>query len=381
MPAERTTSERGISRLLGVAQDAVGSLRRASLLSLLLEGDLSSIFPGDPTGGFYVATPALFDHQGNLVRYVNDPENEHAFWTFFLDRFSENPFCKLIPIRKANDRIDRMLLVLSGSAFQGCREGDPPRSGLSASLGGFSSIFSGLVDQAMVSGGKVRCPSVWWKGEDRSRTVNGFWLWGGGSPLPSGLYGTQESSGDLRGKKILVADTLLVRALGRWMGFETPSLWHSTGDVDTDLGEKMRQVEKWARSGASKIVLHLEGFDMASHRKESERKVRFLERVDREVFTRLEEWLGAGLLTSVGITSDHQSSPLTGNHESGPVPALLVLRSGSSPGGGKRTLRMTERNARPCPLLPVDHWILSPFRCGQGVANQIGGKDLCLASS
>lgn len=384
VPAGRTTSERGIARLLDVSARESDSLPRASLLSLLLDQESLTAPFLPPRKWFFLATPVLCDTGGRLARYVNDPESEHDFWTGFLEKLPVNPSFGLFPLRKENHRISRMLLALSFLPPAGRREGSPPRSGLDRSEGGdFPEFREVLGPQEGLADG-----SFAWRLDDPSRAVNQIWLWGGGPPLTAGQE-SRAGEGNLKtGQGVLVGDALLVRALGLWKGYRAAPLVRSTGDVDTDLGEKMNEVIRAVRSGAGKVVLHLEGFDMASHRRNSPEKIRFLERADREVFAPILAWLRTGLLTSVRVTSDHQSSPGSGNHEPGPVPALFCHRTegineeaqkwtGGPPGGS----RMTETAALDRPLVPVDEWNKWPFRFDNGLALQNGGKDLCLASS
>jgi 2,3-bisphosphoglycerate-independent phosphoglycerate mutase len=386
MPAERTTSERGIARLLGGDDTGSGSLQRASLLSLLPGGDEK----GDGSAcWFFLATPVLFDRERRLVRYVNDRDREHAFWTDLLDRFPKDPSCRLRPVRKADGRIDRMLLALSCPPSPDRCEGSPPRLGLSESSSGFSPAFSDLLRRTPGFEDFAQEGAPEGSRKKPEREINGLWLWGGGRSLVSGRGARDKWELQTTGGRWLVGDTLLVRALGLWFGYRSVPLLNSTGDVDTDLGEKMAEVLRRIREGASRIVLHLEGFDMASHRRDSPGKIRFLERVDREVFGLLEKWLEAGLLTSVRITSDHQSSPVSGNHESGPVPALFVHRNGSEGFGGltgrgvstPSVFRMTEKDSLSCPLVPVAEWNGWLDRYAKERGNLNGGKDLCLALS
>ena len=386
MPAERTTSERGIARLLGGDDTESGSLKRASLLSLLSgveeEGDGSACW-------FFLVTPVFFDRERRLVRYVNDRDREHLFWTRILDRFPDDPSCRLRPLRRGDGRIERMLLALSCPPSPDRCEGSPPRLGLSESFCGFSPAFSDLLRRT------PGFENFFQEGPREGirmgpgHEINGLWLWGGGPSLLSEREARDKRESQTPGRRWLVGDTLLVRALGLRFGYRSTPLRNSTGDVDTDLAEKMAAVLWGIREGASRIVLHLEGFDMASHRKDSPGKIRFLERVDREVFGPLEKWLDAGLLTSVRITSDHQSSPVSGNHESGPVPALLIHRNGSEGfaglpgkgGGGPSVFRMTEKDSLSCPLVSVAEWNGWLDRYEKERANLNGGKDLCLALS
>ncbi len=348
------SSERGIARLLGLSPRESGALSRGGLLSLLT-GDPS------PSEGFFLATPVSFGKDGRLLRYVNPREAEDAFWTALLKRVNGDEPWRFLPVPGVGGRIDRMLLSLP--RWSGGDAGHPPRRGASreesASVPGFSEWLSGIL------------PPSFSDSSDPERRVDGLWLWGGGrAPV-------REVPSE-RSDRLAVCATSLVRAIGRMAGFRSAPLSRATGDTDTDLSEKMERVEEGLRHACSRILLHFEGFDMASHRRDPEEKRRFLERVDREVFARIIGWFGEGRLTSLSITSDHQSSPLTGNHEAGPVPALFLSRKafgGRSPGG----LRMTEWGVRDLPLVPMEQWTKWSDRPSGEDEAGYPGKDLCLA--
>ncbi len=357
-PAEETTSERGIAALLGLGMPGgADSFRvsRGGLLALLAEGGRGASF--GKSSWFYVATPARFASDGTLLSYVNDPERESSLWTALLDRLPPNPEFLLLPVRGAGTgsrgggSILRMVAAFPGPlAFEGRPSpGFPPRTGRRG-------------PEALCSGG------LWeWFSREGRRLFGegrepgepgkpGLWLWGGGE--------RPESSPTPLPGRFLVAQAPLVRALGRMAGYEDLPLSRATGETDTDLSEKLLRVREALASGASRVVLHVEGFDMASHRKDPPSKRDFLERFDRELLAPLFDALYSGEVGALGITSDHQSSPETGNHEAGPVPALLVraedmqsLRPGSPlDGDGPSRRRMTEETSAESEFLPVDRW-------------------------
>ena len=347
------SSERGIARLLGLTVGESRDLSRGYLLSLLTRDPA-------PSEWFFLATPVCFGDDGRLLRYVNRREDEHAFWTALLERVTGSEPWRFLPVPGAGGRIDRMLLALPRWSGGG---GHPPRRGgapeESAHVPGFQEWLSPVL------------PSSFASSSDPDRKIDGLWLWGGGRAPEEGVPA-------LRSDRLVVCATPLVRALGRMGGFRAAPLSRATGDIDTDLSEKMERVDEGLRQSCSRILLHFEGFDMASHRRDPEGKRRFLERVDREVFGRILEWFGEGRLTSLSITSDHQSSPLTGNHEAGPVPALFLSRKAAG-GRNPGVLRMTEWGVKELPLVPVERWTEWSVRPSGEDEAGYPGKDLCRA--
>ncbi len=378
--AEETTSERGISALLGLGdprEEGAFRVSRGGLLALLSESGRND--PWGTSSWFYVATPARFGPDGTLLSYVNDPERESSLWTALLDRLPPNPEFVLLPVRapEIGPRTGGGAILRMVAAFPGpltldgtASPGQPPRSGKRGT--------EALRSEGLCGWFSRECRTLFSEGSEEGEP--GLWLWGGGerpdsSPVP--LPG-----------RFLVAQAPLVRALGKMAGYDTLPLFRATGETDTDLSEKLLRTREALAQGASRVVLHIEGFDMASHRRDPLSKRAFLERFDREVLGPLVEALRSGEVGALGITSDHQSSPRTGNHEAGPVPALLVraedlqvLRPDDSSdpvrGGGRR---MTEESAADVELFPIDRWNFLLFSDRQPSANPWpdGGREMTL---
>jgi 2,3-bisphosphoglycerate-independent phosphoglycerate mutase len=352
--AGEISSERGIARLLGLSAEETLHLSRASLLSLLSAAI-------DFSGWVYLGTPVCFGPDGALLRYVNRQEDEEAFWTAVMARATEGEPFRFLPVSGRGGGIDRMVVACPGRTGT---TGTPPRQGLGLSWNVSFPEFSQWIGRAFPGGFNPT--------GDPGREINGVWLWGGG-PAPEGAF-REEGREDW----LVVGATSLVRALGLRTGFRPAPLLRATGDTDTDLPEKMARVEEGLRGSCSRILLHIEGADMASHRRDPEEKRVFLERMDREVFSRLLQWFGEGRLTSLSVTSDHQSSPVTGNHEAGPVPALFLSRNyprRESPTPG----RMTEWEVRTSPVVCLEKWLQWPSAPPGEDGAGYSGKDLCLA--
>lgn len=109
----------------------------------------------------------------------------------------------------------------------------------------------------------------------------------------------------------------LVRGIGRLLGMDTPALPGATGDVDTDLEEKTTAALAAAQTYPF-VLLHINGADEASHRKNVREKQQFLQRVDQQVLARL-----LSSKHEIIVASDHGTDPQTGLHSGAPQPVWI----------------------------------------------------------
>ncbi len=333
------TSERGILRLLGFSQDSPIP-PRASLLSCL--------FPfsgnGQEKPSFaLLLNPARFNFRGELEDYVGSEDSIVRLWSFFrrvlpgqsyLDRRSG---IEIYPLRDdARDSIQRLLLKIP-------EESCPPlpSEGFLSPEKGMTrahNIFSDWV-------GNVLAPL-----SDCSGTLNGWWSWGGGP-------WRYQSGGDLV-NRVMISGVAIGKAIGAFLGYRVPAVPGATGDVDTAINAKLSAARQAFLSGNSHAVVHIEGFDLASHRQNRSEKKTFLERFDRESGPFLLNLLEEGIVNTVHFTSDHCSSPATGNHTGGPVPVLSVQKEDISNGIQIKTTksRFTEINANHSDHWSIAHW-------------------------
>lgn len=135
---------------------------------------------------------------------------------------------------------------------------------------------------------------------------------GAGAPsLPrfSSLHG-------LKGAAVCRTDVVQGLAKAMQMDLFVPS--HATGDVDTDLGEKAGMAARLSEA-YDFVLLHLNGADEASHRRNREEKEKFLRRVGKQVVSPLLLREELPLL----VCSDHSTMAATGEHRSHPQPFFL----------------------------------------------------------
>lgn len=121
---------------------------------------------------------------------------------------------------------------------------------------------------------------------------------------------------------ILIAEAEIVKGIGKAMNMVLVELENSTGDVDTDLNEKYKYICKGLKE-KDVIVCHINGTDEVSHRKDYKGKIKFIERIDKELLTPIYKKIEKENV-KLTILSDHRTSSLTGKHEEGWVDVLSI---------------------------------------------------------
>lgn len=126
---------------------------------------------------------------------------------------------------------------------------------------------------------------------------------------------TMPSFYDIHKKKCFsVSHTEVVKGLFKSMGIRVAKLKKSTGDFDTNLKEKSNAVVNNFRE-YDVTIAHINGTDEISHRKNLNKKIDFIEKIDEEFLKPIYESIDKK--TKIIILSDHQTSSLTGEHEPG----------------------------------------------------------------
>ena len=320
------SSERGIMRLLGFSQAKMPPPRATLLSCLFPDGER------DDESMALLLNPACYGPDGTLADYVGDSESIGRLWSFFDpiqpgecydDRESG---LKIYPLRDARQKsILRLLVRIPKKMALSFSSEDFSAPSLGKSYPG--SLFAQWLLEKIIHT------------TNTSGRLNGFWPWGAGPWQKVMRPGEGET---FRGA--MIAGAPIARAIGAYMGMDHPFVPGASGETDTDIKSKMRLARQLLADEVSPVVVHLEGFDLASHRKNREEKRSFLERFDREACADLAVLLSEGGVDEVFLTSDHRSSPETGEHAAGPVP-VLILRGGKhferSSGNGLRFTEMT----------------------------------------
>jgi len=143
-----------------------------------------------------------------------------------------------------------------------------------------------------------------------------IWLFWGSGRLPDmpafkqiyGLDGTMTSGVDL------------LRGLARIVGMEVLDIVGVTDGLDNDYAAQAAGALK-ALGGHDLVVIHIEAPDEAAHDSSINDKIEAIQRVDREVVSRLRSWREDSL--RVLIMPDHPTPITVQTHTDDPVPFML----------------------------------------------------------
>lgn len=117
-----------------------------------------------------------------------------------------------------------------------------------------------------------------------------------------------------------VCATEVMRGIAIGMGMRVVTPQGATADSDTDLGAKARAA--LALLGGGELVLvHINGADELSHRKDAAGKTEFISRIDKELLAPLLSRSPKG--TRFLVCSDHSALCATGGHRGEPQPFVL----------------------------------------------------------
>ena len=142
-----------------------------------------------------------------------------------------------------------------------------------------------------------------------------------------------------------------VLGLASWLGAETITGEAMTANLDTDLDAKFAAAAE-ALERHDLVVLHLKGADIAAHDCRPDRKVAFLEAVDRQP-RRASSPAWEGRPLQVAVASDHATLSESGQHSSDPVP-VVIWGPGIEPDAVTELRRARRHPGRPRPLPAPD---------------------------
>ncbi len=109
----------------------------------------------------------------------------------------------------------------------------------------------------------------------------------------------------------------LVKGMGLSIGLKNIDLSNATGDYDTSLIEK-RNKAKEAINKFDFLLIHINGCDELSHRKDTEGKVLFIKKIFNEIIKPLLKYIKDNYSKySMLITGDHITNSINGMHERG----------------------------------------------------------------
>jgi hypothetical protein len=115
-------------------------------------------------------------------------------------------------------------------------------------------------------------------------------------------------------KTAVICGSSRIKGMARLLGMMLLSVPGATGDVDTDLLAKTKAAIDASKSYPF-VLLHINGAEAASYRRNPDQKRTFLEKFDSVVLPLL---LHSGC--EVTVVSDYSSDPVTGQHMGKPQP-------------------------------------------------------------
>ncbi|NLU23971.1 MAG: hypothetical protein GXW99_04460 [Clostridiales bacterium] len=118
-------------------------------------------------------------------------------------------------------------------------------------------------------------------------------------------------------KAAVICGTQIVRGIASLLHMDCPVIPGATGDTDTDLRAKTEAALQAAETYPF-VLLHFNGSDEASHRKDAAEKRAFIHRVDDLVLPHL-----YNCPHRVYVLSDHATDPQTGCHVGTPQPVFM----------------------------------------------------------
>lgn len=114
----------------------------------------------------------------------------------------------------------------------------------------------------------------------------------------------------------VVCHTDIVKGISYALGLYCPNIKGTTGDIDTNLIEKAEMTLKLIKD-YDFVILHLNGLDEASHRRNLSEKINFIKKIDTEVIDKIINKCEKN--TKVTILSDHATLCYNGSHSDIPV--------------------------------------------------------------
>lgn len=121
-----------------------------------------------------------------------------------------------------------------------------------------------------------------------------------------------------------IAASPVVKGIARAFEMEAWDISTATGDLKTDLVEKTLKALDMLRK-KNFVILHIKGTDVAAHDRNRDFRRLFMEKIDREVFKRILEYVDLNI-TMIVVASDHPTSTRTGRHISGFMPFTIFTK-------------------------------------------------------
>ena len=152
-------------------------------------------------------------------------------------------------------------------------------------------------------------------------------------------------------KGACVAASPVIKGIARAFEMEIFDVSGASGDLKTDLRAKTLKALE-VLNNHDFVVLHILGCDVAAHDKKPNLKRLFIEKIDREVFAKILEYVDFSK-TLLVVTSDHPTSSKTGTHIPGFLP-FVIYTKGIEP---NHIQKFDEESCKQGPAINIEHFM------------------------
>ena len=143
-----------------------------------------------------------------------------------------------------------------------------------------------------------------------------LWPWGASEKIKmQSFYEKYKKTGGV------VSGIDLVQGIGLSLGLKSIKHKDFTGDLDTNLSGKLK-ISLELINEVDVLIVHINGLDEISHRKDFKGKIAFMEKIRKEFLYPL---INKEQNTKITITCDHRTDSFTGCHEKGWVPVINII--------------------------------------------------------
>jgi 2,3-bisphosphoglycerate-independent phosphoglycerate mutase len=148
-----------------------------------------------------------------------------------------------------------------------------------------------------------------------------------------------------------VAASPVIKGIARAAEMDVYDVSGATGDLKTDLrGKTLKALE--ILNNHDFVILHFLGCDIAAHDKKPNLKRMFIERIDREVFAKILEYVDFNK-TLLVICSDHPTSSKTGEHIPGFLPFIFYTKGIES----NHIQKLDEESCKQGPVINIEDFM------------------------
>ena len=152
-------------------------------------------------------------------------------------------------------------------------------------------------------------------------------------------------------KGACVAASPVIKGIARATEMDVFDVSGASGDLKTDLKAKTLKALE-VLNDHDFVILHILGCDVAAHDKKPNLKRLFIERIDREIFTKVMEYVNFDKTLMV-ICSDHPTSSKTGEHVPGFLPFVFYTKGIES----NHIQKFDEENCKQGPVINIEDFM------------------------